>query len=98
MELIQAAGRKAVPLAGDLRTEAFCNQLVQNAVQQLGSLDILVSNAARQVSQDAILDITTQQFDDTFKTNVYAMFWLSKAAIPHFKPGSTIIYTTSVNA
>lgn len=70
VQLIQAAGRKAVPLPGDLRNEAFCNQLVQNAVQQLGGLDILVSNAARQVSQNSILDITTEQFDDTFKTNV----------------------------
>lgn len=98
VQLIRATGRKAAPLPGDLRTEAFCNQLVQKAVQQLGGLDILVSNAARQVSQNSILDITTEQFDDTFKTNVYAMFWLSKAAIPHFKPGSTIINTASVNA
>jgi hypothetical protein len=96
--LIGGAGRKAVALPGDIRTESFCNQLVANAVDQLGGLDILVSNAARQISQESILDITTEQFDATFKTNVYAMFWLCKAAIPHFGPGSTIVCTTSVNA
>ena len=98
VDLIRAAGRKAVALPGDIRTEAFCNQMVENAVSQLGGLDILVSNAARQVSQDSVLNITTDQFDDTFKTNVYAMFWITKAAIPHMPPGSAIINTTSVNA
>jgi NAD(P)-dependent dehydrogenase (short-subunit alcohol dehydrogenase family) len=97
-DLIRQAGRKAAALPGDIREEAFCNKLVADAADQLGGLDILVSNAARQVSQDSILDITTEQFDTTFKTNVYAMFWLTKAAVPHMKPGSTIIYTTSVNA
>ncbi len=65
---------------------------------QLGGLDILVNNAARQFSRDSILDITTADFDETYKTNVYAMFWITKAAIPHLKPGSTIINTASVNA
>jgi NAD(P)-dependent dehydrogenase (short-subunit alcohol dehydrogenase family) len=87
-----------VALPGDLREEAFCNRLVADAVGQLGGLDILVSNAARQVAQKSILDITTEQFDATFKTNVYAMFWITKAAIPHMKPGSSIICTTSINA
>jgi NAD(P)-dependent dehydrogenase (short-subunit alcohol dehydrogenase family) len=96
--LIRKAGRKAVALPGDLREEAFCNRLVSEAVSQLGGLDILVSNAARQVAQKSILNITTEQFDATFKTNVYAMFWLTKAAIPHMKPGSSIICTTSINA
>jgi NAD(P)-dependent dehydrogenase (short-subunit alcohol dehydrogenase family) len=98
VQLIKAAGRTAAALPGDIRSESFCNQLVSNAVDQLGGLNILVSNAARQISQDSILDITTEQFDTTFKTNVYAMFWLCKAAIPHFQPGSTIVCTTSVNA
>jgi NAD(P)-dependent dehydrogenase (short-subunit alcohol dehydrogenase family) len=96
--LIRGAGRKAVALPGDLREEAFCNRLVADAVSQLSGLDILVSNAARQVAQKSILDITTEQFDATFKTNVYAMFWITKAAIPHMKPGSSIICTTSINA
>jgi NAD(P)-dependent dehydrogenase (short-subunit alcohol dehydrogenase family) len=96
--LIRGAGRKAVALPGDLREEAFCNRLISDAVSQLGGLDILVSNAARQVAQKSILDITTEQFDATFKTNVYAMFWITKAAIPHMKPGSSIICTTSINA
>ena len=98
VELIRGAGRRAAALPGDIRDEAFCNKLVADAVGRFGGLDILVSNAARQISQNSILDITTEQFDATFKTNVYAMFWLTKAAVPHFRPGSTIIYTTSVNA
>jgi NAD(P)-dependent dehydrogenase (short-subunit alcohol dehydrogenase family) len=98
VQLIEAEGRKAVPLPGDLRDEVFCNKLVADAVRELGGLDILVSNAARQHAQDSILDISTQQFDDTFKTNVYAMFWLTKAAMPHLKPGATIINTASINS
>jgi NAD(P)-dependent dehydrogenase (short-subunit alcohol dehydrogenase family) len=96
--LIRAAGRKAVAIPGDLKDEAFCQHLVAEAARQLGGLDILVSNAARQFSQDSILDITTAQFDETFKTNVYALFWITKAAIPLMKPGSSIIATSSVNA
>jgi NAD(P)-dependent dehydrogenase (short-subunit alcohol dehydrogenase family) len=96
--LIRQAGRKAVPLPGDIRSEAFCRGLVENAVAGLGGLDILVNNAARQESRDSILDISTEQFDDTFKTNIYANFWITKAAVPHLGPGSAIINTTSVNA
>jgi NAD(P)-dependent dehydrogenase (short-subunit alcohol dehydrogenase family) len=98
MELIRAAGRKGVALPGDIRDETFCNQLVADAVEQLGGLDILVNNAARQIAQESILDITTEQFDTIFKTNIYANFWITKAAIPHLKPGSTIVNTASVNA
>ncbi len=97
-ELVRQAGRKFVKLPGDIRDEAFCRRLVSDAAAQLGGLDILVNNAARQISQKSILDITTEQFDTTLKTNVYAMFWLSKAAIPLMKPGSAIINTTSVTA
>lgn len=96
--LIRRAGRKAIAIPGGIRNEAFCNQLVANAADQLGGLDILVSNAARQVAQKSILDITTEQFDTTFKTNVYAMFWIVKAAVARMKPGSTIICTASINA
>jgi len=98
VELIQAEGRKAVAIPGDIKDESFCKQLVERAVEELGGLDILVNNAARQVAQESILDITTEQFDETFKTNVYAMFWITKAAIPHMKPGSTIINTASINS
>jgi NAD(P)-dependent dehydrogenase (short-subunit alcohol dehydrogenase family) len=98
VQLIQSAGRKAVPLPGDIRDEAFCRQLVATAVSGLGGLDILVNNAGRQQSHDSILDITNEQFDWTFKTNVYAMFWITKAAILRMPPGSAIINTSSVNA
>jgi NAD(P)-dependent dehydrogenase (short-subunit alcohol dehydrogenase family) len=98
VELIRAAGRKAVPIPGDLRDEAFCKKLVEQAVAGLGGLDILVSNAGRQQSHESILDISTDQFDWTMKTNLYAPFWIFKAALPHLQPGSTIIATTSVQA
>lgn len=98
VRLIEAAGRKAVTLPGDIRKEAFCKQLVSDAVRALGGLDILVNNAAFQRSKDSILDITTDQFDDTFRTNVYALFWITRAAVPHLKPGATIINTASINA
>jgi len=98
IELIRAAGRKAVALPGDIKDEAFCGRLVNGAADQLGGLDIVVNNAARQFSRDSILDISTAQFDETFKTNVYAMFWITKAALAHLTPGSTIINTASVNA
>jgi NAD(P)-dependent dehydrogenase (short-subunit alcohol dehydrogenase family) len=98
VELIRAEGRKAIPLPGDLRDEMFCQRMVNDAVTQLGGLDILVSNAAKQVYQPSLLDISTEQFDATFRTNVYAMFWVTKAALPHLQPGSTIICTTSINA
>lgn len=96
--LIRAAQRKGIAIPGDVTAESFCNELVQRAVQELGGLDIVVNNAARQFSCDSITDITSEQFDETFKTNVYAMFWITRAAVAHLKPGSTIINTTSVNA
>jgi NAD(P)-dependent dehydrogenase (short-subunit alcohol dehydrogenase family) len=96
--LIRAAGRKAVALPGDLRDAAFCSKTVADAVAGLGGLDILVNNAGRQAAQKSILDITEEQFDSTFKTNVYALFRLCKAAIPHMPPGSTIINTSSIQA
>jgi NAD(P)-dependent dehydrogenase (short-subunit alcohol dehydrogenase family) len=98
VELIRAEGRKAVQLPGDIREEAFCNRLVAEAIAQLGGLDILVNNAARQISHDSLGDVTTQDFDDTFKTNVCAMFWITKAALPRLQPGAAIINTASVNA
>jgi len=96
--LIKAAGRKAVAIPGDIREEAFCQRLVEDAVRGLGGLDILVSNAARQQTHPSILDISTEQFDWTMKTNIYAPFWIIKAALPHMPPGSAIIGTTSEQA
>jgi NAD(P)-dependent dehydrogenase (short-subunit alcohol dehydrogenase family) len=98
IDLIKAEGRKAIAIPGDLRDEAFCKQLVDKAVAGLGGLDILVSNAGRQQSNASILDISTEQFDSTMKTNIYAPFWIIKAALPHLKPGSVIIGTTSEQA
>ena len=98
VDLIRQAGRKAVAIPGDLRDEGFCRHLVEQAVRELGGLDILVSNAGRQQSRSSILDITTEDFDATMKTNIYAPFWIIKAALPHLKPGSAIIGTTSEQA
>ncbi|KJH72692.1 SDR family oxidoreductase [Aliterella atlantica] len=98
VQLIRAAGSKAVAIPGDIRDEKFCNQLVAQAVRELGGLDILVNNAGKQQAVDSIADLTTEQFDSTFKTNVYAMFWITKAAIPHLRPGASIINTSSVQA
>ncbi len=98
VELIQAAGRKAVTIPGDIRDEAFCQQLVQQAVKELNGLDILVNNAAKQTAQPSLEDITTEQFDATFKTNVYAMFWITKAALAHLPVGASIINTASIQA
>jgi NAD(P)-dependent dehydrogenase (short-subunit alcohol dehydrogenase family) len=96
--LVEEAGRKAVPAPGDIRDEQHCTALIAQAVEELGGLDILVNNAAYQMSQSGIADISTEQFDRVLKTNLYAMFWLSKAAIPHLAPGSAIINTTSIQA
>ena len=96
--LIKAAGRNAIAIPGDLRDEAFCVSLVDQAVRGLGGLDILVSNAGRQQSHDWFLDISTEQFDATMKTNIYAPFWILKAAVPHMPAGSAIIATTSEQA
>ena len=98
IELIEADSRKGVAIPGDLRDEAFCQALVARAVEALGGLDILVCNAGRQQAHDSILDITTEDFDATMKTNIYAPFWIIKAALPHLKPGSVIIATTSEQA
>src|SRR5947209_7165880 len=98
LELIKAEGRKALGLPGDLREEDFCKKLVEDAVRELGGLDILVSNAARQQTRASILDVSSEDFDATMKTNIYAPFWIIKAALPHLKPGSTIVGTTSEQA
>lgn len=96
--LVEAAGRKAVAMPGDIRDEAFCQRLIEDGRIALGGIDILVNNAGKQTAQKDIADITTEQFDATFRTNVYAMFWLCKAALPHMPPGATIINTTSIQS
>ncbi len=97
-KLITAEGRKAVLLPGDITDHAFCLSLVKRAVAELGGLDILVNNAGKQTSVSDIADISDEQFDRTMKTNLYAMFWITKAALPHMPPGGSIINTTSIQA
>ncbi len=96
--LIEKAGRKAVPLPGDLRDESFCQRLVAEARGALGGLDIVANVAGHQQARESIDEVTTEQFDETFKTNVYAMFWICKAALPHLPPGATIINTASIQS
>ncbi len=96
--LVQKTGRKAVALPGDIQKEAFCTRLVAEAIAALGGLDLVVNVAGHQQAAESIEDITTAQFDETFKTNVYAMFWICKAVLPHLAAGSAIINTTSIQA
>ncbi|WP_342323822.1 SDR family oxidoreductase [Kosakonia sp. BYX6] len=98
IKLIEAEGRKAIALPGDIRSEEFCKKLVKDAVAGLGGLDILVNNAGRQQFNESILTLSTEDFDATFKTNVYAMFWITKAAVEHLPRGASIINTSSVQA
>lgn len=95
---VTKAGRKVVKCPGDISDEEACKALVQQAVDELGGLDIVVNNAGRQIFSESILDISTKQWEDTFKTNIFAMFWICKAAVPHLPEGATIINTTSIQA
>ena len=94
--LIRQAGRKAVLLPGDISHEGVCQRLVADAIDQLGSLDILVNNAGKMGKTAGILETSTERFDSLMKTNIYSLFWITKAAVPHLKPGASIINTTSV--
>ncbi len=96
--LIEAEGRTAVLIPGDIRDRDFCRELVQKAVDGLGGLDILVNNAGHQIFQKDFADIDEQQLDQTLKTNVYAMFWITQDALTHMGPGSTIINSSSVQS
>jgi len=96
--LIEEAGRKAVAVPGDLTDEAYCTSLVETTVRELGGIDVLANIAGKQQHSEDILELTTEQFDETYKTNVYAMFWLCKAAVAVMPPGSAIINTTSIQA
>ncbi|ESW91872.1 oxidoreductase [Mesorhizobium sp. LSJC269B00] len=96
--LVEEAGRKAVLAPGDISDEIFARSLVQRAIDECGRLDILVNNAAHQASFEKLEDISAEEWDLTFRTNVYAMFYLSQEAVKHMEPGSTIINTSSINA
>jgi NAD(P)-dependent dehydrogenase (short-subunit alcohol dehydrogenase family) len=96
--LVEQAGRKAVLVPGDISEAAHCQIVIDQAVQAFGKIDILVNNAAYQVTRESIEEVTEEEFDRTMKTNIYAMFRLCKAVVAHMSPGSSIINTTSINA
>ncbi len=96
--ILREAGVTVATLPGDLKDAAYCRKLVDDTVAALGGLDILVNNGGKQIFQESLADITDEQFDDTFRTNVYAMFWITKAALPHLPAGAAIINTTSIQA
>lgn len=95
---IREAGRKAVLVPGDISKEEHCKEIISKAVEEFGQIDTLVNNAAFQMVHESIQEISAEEWDYTFRTNIHAMFYLCKAAEPHLKPGSTVINTTSVNA
>lgn len=96
VQLIKDAGRSALAIPGDIKDESFCRELVEKTVQQFGSIDILVNNAGKQEFEADLQKITTEHFTDTFATNVFGMFWITKAAVPHMPAGASIINTTSI--
>lgn len=98
MSQLQIEGVKAVAVPGDLKNETFCKELVEKAVAELGSIDILVNNAGKQVFVEKLEDLTSEQFQQTFQTNVFAMFWITQAAVPHMPAGASIINTTSIQS
>jgi NAD(P)-dependent dehydrogenase (short-subunit alcohol dehydrogenase family) len=98
IELIEAAGRRANGIPGDVSNESFCRKLVQQAYKKLGDLDILAIVAGKQHAVEKINDITTKQLEETYKVNVFALFWLCKAALPLMPKGASIITTTSIQA
>jgi NAD(P)-dependent dehydrogenase (short-subunit alcohol dehydrogenase family) len=98
VRIVEKEGRRCIPLAGDIGDEAHCRQIVERAVEEFGRLDILVNNAAYQDDIESIQDVTEEMLLHTYRTNIFSMFYLSKAALPHMEPGSTIINTTSIQA
>lgn len=97
-EVIRQAGRKAVPLPGDLSDPEYCREVVRRAAEELGGLDAVVNNAGRQIAVEDIADLTDEQWENTFRTNIHALFRVSQAALEHLEPGSTIVNSTSVQA
>src|SRR5215207_9239156 len=98
VRIVEKEGRRCIPVAGDIGNAAHCRQIVERAIQEFGKLDILVNNAAYQLTIESIQDVTEEMLERTYRTNIYAMFFLSKAALSHMQPGSTIINTTSIQA
>lgn len=98
VELIKQTGQKVVTCPGDISDEQFCRQLVDTTIEELGGLDIIANIAGRQVSQKSIEDISTEQFDETFRVNLYSMFWICKFALPQLAAGASIINTASIQA
>jgi NAD(P)-dependent dehydrogenase (short-subunit alcohol dehydrogenase family) len=95
---VKEAGRKAVLIAGDIQQASHCRSIVEAAMAELGAVDILVNNAAHQATFQSIEDISDEEWELTFKVNIHAMFYLTKAAVPHMRPGSAIINTASINS
>jgi NAD(P)-dependent dehydrogenase (short-subunit alcohol dehydrogenase family) len=98
VKLVEAEGRRCLTLPGDIGDEAFCQQAVERTVRELGRLDVLVNNAAEQHTTERVTDISAEQLERTFRTNIFAMFFLTKAALPHLGEGAAIVNTTSVTA
>jgi NAD(P)-dependent dehydrogenase (short-subunit alcohol dehydrogenase family) len=98
VRIVQKEGRKCIAIAGDIQEESHCKHLVERAVSEFGKIDILVNNAAFQMTRESLEEISSEEFDRTFKTNIYATFYLSKAAVPHMPKGGSIINTSSINA
>jgi NAD(P)-dependent dehydrogenase (short-subunit alcohol dehydrogenase family) len=98
IKLIEAEGRKALALPGDVKDENWCKQLIEKTVEAFGGLDILVINAARQQFREDVSQVTTEDFDATLKTNLYALHWIAQAATPHLPPGAAVITTASIQA
>jgi NAD(P)-dependent dehydrogenase (short-subunit alcohol dehydrogenase family) len=98
VRIVQKEGRKCIAVAGDIQEESQCKNLVERAVSEFGKVDILVNNAAFQMIRESLEEISSEEFDRTFKTNIYATFYLSKAAVPYMPKGGSIINTSSINA
>jgi NAD(P)-dependent dehydrogenase (short-subunit alcohol dehydrogenase family) len=98
VRICEEAGVKVAAYPGDISQEAFCSELIDKTIEELGSIDILINNAGKQVTVDDIADLSTEQLEKTFATNIFAMFWLSKAALRHMPAGSAIVNTASIQA
>jgi NAD(P)-dependent dehydrogenase (short-subunit alcohol dehydrogenase family) len=96
--VVEASSRKCITVPGDIQDEAHCQAIIDRAVKEFGKVDILVNNAAFQMARESIDEISAQEFDRTLKTNLYAMFWLTKAALPHMPKGGSVINTSSIQA